>query len=372
MNLSNTEGPIVSLGLMSGTSLDGIDAAIIETDGEIISDIGPSLSIPYPDEFRARLKNAVERAAQSNNLRADAILIHELTSLHIICIKKLLDGEEEGGKWKLPQIIGFHGHTILHRPELGITQQIGDPVQMANETLIPVVSDFRTRDVKEGGQGAPLAPVYHTAMLRSKSRPVVIANIGGISNITWIGPDSDDVIAFDTGPGNGLMDAWVEQKTGKRFDEDGQLSARGKVDHSVLYTLLDHNYFKLKYPKSLDRSDFSIAALEGMSPSDGAATLLAFTVNSIVAGLKLCPEPPRVLYVTGGGRHNLTLMSQLRAACPCKVHPIEDEGWNGDIIEAQAFAFMAVRSLRKLPLTFSNTTGARNPLTGGILSCPDG
>lgn len=372
MNLSNMEGPIVSLGLMSGTSLDGIDAAVIETDGEIVTDIGPSLSIPYPDEFRAWLKAAVERAAQSNSLTADATLIRELTSLHIVCINKLLDGEEEGGKWKRPKIIGFHGHTTLHRPELRITQQIGDPIQMANETLIPVVSDFRTLDVKEGGQGAPLAPVFHASMLGSKSRPVVIVNIGGISNITWIGPDPNDVIAFDTGPGNGLMDAWIEQTTGKRFDEDGQLSAQGIVDQSVLDTLLDHSYFKLKYPKSLDRSDFSINALEGMSPSDGAATLLAFTVNSIVAGLKLCPNPPEALYVTGGGRHNLTLMSQLSVACPCQVHPIEDEGWNGDMIEAQAFAFMAVRSLRNLPLTFTNTTGARSPISGGKLSYPAG
>lgn len=370
MNLSESNGTVIALGLMSGTSLDGVDAALIETDGETVSDVGPSLSVPYPDDFRARLKQAVEEAARTDTLTTDASLIADLTSFHIDCVRALAAGDGAKGKWDSPQIIGFHGHTTLHRPAIRITQQIGDPDQLANETMIPVVANFRVHDVESGGQGAPLAPVFHASMLNSKLKPAAIINIGGVSNITWIGPGPDDLIAFDTGPGNGLMDAWVEEKTGKRFDDEGKLSRRGNVDSKVLGKLLEHQYFTLDYPKSLDRSDFSLQALSGMSPSDGAATLLAFTVRTIVAGLKQCPGLPSALYVTGGGRHNKTLMEQLNLASPCPVLPVEEEGWNGDMIEAQAFAFMAVRSMRGLPLTFTQTTGVNAALTGGSLTNP--
>lgn len=370
MNLSELNGPIIALGLMSGTSLDGVDAALIETDGEAVSDIGPSLSIPYPDDFRSRLKHAVEEAASTGTLTTDSSLIADLTSLHIDCVRALVACDGAKGKWESPQVIGFHGHTTLHRPAIRVTQQIGDPVQLANETLTPVVANFRVHDVESGGQGAPLAPVFHASMLREKPKPVAIINIGGISNITWIGAAPDDLIAFDTGPGNGLMDAWVEEKTGKRFDDEGKLSRLGQVDSIVLGKLLEHQYFTLNYPKSLDRSDFSLQALSGLSPTDGAATLLAFTVHTIVAGLKQCPDLPRALYVTGGGRHNKTLMEQLNLESPCPVLTVEEVGWNGDMIEAQAFAYLAVRSIRGLPLTFSQTTGVNVALTGGSLIKP--
>ncbi|NKB44371.1 MAG: anhydro-N-acetylmuramic acid kinase [Alphaproteobacteria bacterium] len=372
MNLSDSKEPVISLGLMSGTSLDGIDAALIETDGEAVSDVGPFLTVPYPDSFRERLKRAVEEAARANALTTDATLISDLTSLHLDCVRTLRASDGAKGKWSSPQIIGFHGHTTLHRPETRVTQQIGDPVQLATDAGIPVVADFRIFDVESGGQGAPLAPVFHASMLYSTSKPVAIVNVGGISNITWIGPNQDDLIAFDTGPGNGLMDAWVEEKFGIRFDEGGSLAAQGNIDSTVLGKLLDHRYFALDYPKSLDRSDFSLEALSGVNPSDGVATLLAFTVKTIVAGLDQCPKPPRALYVTGGGRHNKTLMQQLSAASPWSVYPIEDVGWNGDMVEAQAFAYMAVRSVRGLPLTYSKTTGVSRPLSGGTLSYPEG
>ena len=370
MNLSKPNETVIALGLMSGTSLDGVDAALIETDGKAVSDIGPFLSVRYPDDFRARLKQAVEEAARTDTLTTDASLIADFTSFHIDCAQTLVASDGKKGKWGSPQVIGFHGHTTLHRPATGVTQQIGDPVQLADETRVPVVANFRTHDVESGGQGAPLAPVFHASMLSSTPKPAAIVNIGGISNITWIGPGPDDLVAFDTGPGNGLMDAWVEEKTGERFDDGGKLSGQGNVDSKVLGKLLDNPYFTLDYPKSLDRSDFSLQALSGMKPSDGAATLLAFTVNTIVAGLRQCPGLPSVLYVTGGGRHNRTLMEQLNLASPCPVLPVEAEGWNGDMIEAQAFAYMAVRSLRGLPLTFTGTTGVSAALTGGSLTNP--
>jgi anhydro-N-acetylmuramic acid kinase len=370
MNLNDPTKPMVALGLMSGTSLDGIDAALLETDGETVLDIGPSLTIPYPDDFRRRLKKEVELASSTDQITTDTELITDLTSLHITSVQKLLSLETTFGKWSAPQVIGFHGHTTLHRPEHHITQQIGNPDQLANAIGVPVVADFRVRDVELGGQGAPLAPIFHASMFRSKSKPICVVNIGGISNITWIGKGCDELIAFDTGPGNGLLDAWVERMTGQRFDDKGKLSATGVANRDILSKLLSNPYFLRRAPKSLDRSDFSLELLEGLNASDGSATLISFTVETIIAGLYQCPSLPSALYVTGGGRHNDTLMKELTFSSPCPVHSIEQENWNGDMIEAQAFAFMAVRCVRDMPITFKGTTGTRIPLTGGVLVNP--
>jgi len=268
-------------------------------------------------------------------------------------------------------VIGFHGHTVLHRPEQKMTQQIGDPTKLANAIGVPVVCDFRSNDVVNGGQGAPLAPVYHAALLHAEDKPIAIVNIGGIANVTWLGNANHQVIAFDTGPGNGLMDAWVERCTGERFDNNGDLAAKGRINEEVLYQLLKNSYFKLGYPKSLDRSDFSIEPIFGLSPANGTATLCAFTAQSIVSSFSLCPEIPKRLYVTGGGRRNTTLMTELSTRSPCPVEEIDSIGVNGDDLEAQAFAFMAVRSVRGLPLSFKGTTGVIEPLTGGKFIEPD-
>ncbi|MDE0800583.1 MAG: anhydro-N-acetylmuramic acid kinase [Rhodospirillaceae bacterium] len=370
MNQSEARVPIISLGLMSGTSLDGIDAALLETDGERILDTGPFHTALYPDGFRERLRKAVEAAASKNELTDDQVLISDLTSLHCDCIDELLSTVPPDSKWASPSLVGFHGHTTLHRPEQGVTQQIGDPAQIATAFSIPVVSNFRAYDVEHGGQGAPLAPIYHAAMLKNDGKPVCVANIGGIANITWIGPEANDLVAFDTGPGNGLMDAWVEQTTGARFDDGGSLAAVGNVSASALGELLNLPYYALDYPKSLDRSDLSLKPILGLAPPDGLATLLAYTVKTILMGVNQCPSTPLALYVSGGGRHNRTLMARLAEESPCPVRAIEERGWNGDVVEAQAFAFMAVCSQLGLPITFTNTTGAATALTGGELTRP--
>lgn len=360
----------IVLGLMSGTSLDGVDAALLETNGLDVVEVGPFMSLSYDDEFRARLKAAVESAGIADAPTTDATLIRDITELHITAVQSLLGQSSVAGKWAHPTLIGFHGHTTLHRPNRRFTQQIGDAARLADALKIAVVSDLRTRDVEVGGQGAPLVPIYHSALCRPHEKPVAVVNIGGISNITWIGSDQNELIAFDTGTGNGLLDAWMEQETGKRFDEDGSLAAKGQVNEGVLNELIAHPYFTLAYPKSLDRSDFHLNVLAGLSPEDGAATLVAFAVSSIKHGLDQCPDPPLTLYVTGGGRHNKTMMAALTDACLCPVHPVEVLGWNGDAIEAQAFAYLAARSYVKLPITFPGTTGAVEPMTGGKLTLP--
>jgi anhydro-N-acetylmuramic acid kinase len=370
MNQSDAKAPIISLGLMSGTSLDGIDAALVETDGERILDTGPFHTVSYPDSFRGRLKSAVEAAASMNELTNDPELVSDLTSLHCDCIAELLATVPPDSKWVSPSLIGFHGHTTLHRPDQGVTQQIGDPMKIAKAFSIPVVSNFRAYDVEHGGQGAPLAPIYHASMMNTDSKPVCVVNIGGIGNITWIGTKVNDLVAFDTGPGNGLMDAWVEQTTGARFDKDGNLSAAGTVNLGILDELLSLPYYALDYPKSLDRSDLSLKPILDLTPADGAATLLAYTVRTILLGVNQCPATPLALYVSGGGRHNKTLMARLTDESPCPVHAIEGRGWNGDVVEAQAFAYMAVRSQLGLPITFTNTTGAATARTGGELTSP--
>lgn len=362
--------PAIVLGLMSGTSLDGIDAAMLETNGLNVVDVGPFMSTSYDDEFRVRLKAAVESASSTDAPITDTALIRDVTDLHIDAVQRLLGAKAASGKWANPTLIGFHGHTTLHRPNRRFTQQIGDAARLADALQIAVVSDLRMRDVEVGGQGAPLVPVYHSALCRSHEKPVSLVNIGGISNVTWIGSDQTDLVAFDTGTGNGLLDAWMEQETGKRFDEDGKLAAKGRVNEGVLRDLLANRYFDLPYPKSLDRSDFSLDLLAGLGAEDGAATLVAFAVSSITRGLDQCPSLPLALYVTGGGRHNKTMMAALKDACPYPVYPIEALGWNGDAIEAQAFAYLAARSCVNLPITFPDTTGAVEPMSGGKLTVP--
>ncbi len=363
---------VIALGFMSGTSLDGIDAALIKTDGVRVEAFGPALSVPYSQPFRRRLKTAVEAAAAADAECDDAGLVDELTDLHIALGRDLrgkLTGENQ--PWADIDVIGFHGHTVLHRPERRFTQQIGNPKALANAMGVPVVGQLRLNDVASGGHGAPLAPVYHAALYANGSEPVCIVNIGGISNLTWIGEGEADIIAFDTGPGNGLLDAWMERSTGQRYDEGGALSLQGTVDQAALDELMNNPYFTEPYPKSLDRSDLSIDAVAGLAPDEGAATLAAFTVETVLAGIRQCPAAPAAMYITGGGRHNQAIMNGLTERSPCPVSGVEQSGYNGDMIEAQAFAFMAVRSQRGLPISFPGTTGVPRPLTGGDLFLPD-
>lgn len=348
-----------ALGLMSGTSLDGVDAALVRTDGIRVLEFGPFRTEPYDDAFRERLRAVLGGKGDVAGVERD------LTEIHAAAVKALL---REAGR-KEADLIGFHGHTILHAPEARRTWQIGDGALLARQTGIDVVHDFRSADVAAGGEGAPLAPVYHAALAAALERPLAVLNIGGVANVTWIDgpPSAPDLIAFDTGPGNALVDDWVRRHDGRLYDADGALAAAGRVDAGALARLLDHDYFGRKPPKSLDRDAFSTAPVAKLSAPDGAATLTAFTAHAIARAVAHFPAPPRRWLVTGGGRHNRTLMAALAQALPGTVAPVEAARWNGDGLEAQAFAYLAVRSLRGLPLSFPGTTGVERPTAGGVL-----
>jgi anhydro-N-acetylmuramic acid kinase len=262
--------------------------------------------------------------------------------------------------------IGFHGHTILHRPETGRTWQIGDSALLARETGIDVVGDLRQADVAAGGQGAPLAPAYHGALAVPLEKPLAVVNIGGVANVTWIGRDGA-LLAFDTGPGNALIDDWVRRHTGAAADFDGRLAKNGSVDETVLAALLKHDYFNRPPPKSLDRDDFDAAPVAALSPADGAATLTAFTAAAVAQAKAVFPEPVVRWLICGGGRHNPALMAALAGRLGAPVAPIEQAGRDGDALEAQAFGYLAVRSLRGLPLSWPTTTGVPAPAPGGQL-----
>jgi anhydro-N-acetylmuramic acid kinase len=267
-------------------------------------------------------------------------------------------------------VIGFHGQTILHAPARGLTWQIGDAALLARRARTQVVHDFRSADVAAGGEGAPLVPLFHAALAASLPKPLLIVNIGGVANITFLGADGE-ILACDTGPGNGPLDDLLLRHTGRPFDEDGALAARGLVRQDHLALLMSHPYFSRPAPKSLDRLAFSALieqATSGLSAADGAATLAAFTVAAIAAAP--LPEPPQRILVCGGGRKNLHLMERLRKAVAMPVDPVEAVGWDGDALEAQCFGFLAVRSLRGLPLSLPSTTGVPAPMPGGRLARP--
>jgi anhydro-N-acetylmuramic acid kinase len=361
----DVEAATVAVGLMSGTSLDGIDAALIETDGDGLVTPIAFHSVPYSDDTRARLRDAMARALGMDRPAEDPAIdmaAGEVTQLHADAVRALLKQVD------LPcsgvGVIGFHGQTIAHRPDRGWTWQIGDGQALADDLNIVVVDDLRQADVAAGGQGAPLLPVYHRAMLRDEERPAAVLNLGGLGNITFIGGD-DVLVAFDTGPGNALIDDWVMTHTGARFDADGALAASGTVDATVLDAMVDQPWFDLAPPKSLDRADFSVQPARGLSAADGAATLTRFTVETVALALRLLPLRPTRLVVAGGGRRNATMMTWLAKACAVPVVPIEALGWNGDATEAEGFAYMAVRSLRGLPISFPGTTGVPRAITGG-------
>jgi anhydro-N-acetylmuramic acid kinase len=352
---------VLALGLMSGTSLDGIDAALIETDGETVSATGGFRSETYDQGFRERLRQILGR--ESADPEVDAVE-RELTLKHATAVKELL--QQQGLTAAQVHCIGFHGHTILHRPETGRTWQIGDSALLARETGIDVVGDLRQADVAAGGQGAPLAPAYHGALAVPLEKPLAVVNIGGVANVTWIGRDGA-LLAFDTGPGNALIDDWVRRHTGAAADFDGRLAKNGSVDETVLAALLKHDYFNRPPPKSLDRDDFDAAPVAALSPADGAATLTAFTAAAVAQAKAVFPEPVVRWLICGGGRHNPALMAALAGRLGAPVAPIEQAGRDGDALEAQAFGYLAVRSLRGLPLSWPTTTGVPAPAPGGQL-----
>jgi len=355
------------IGLMSGTSLDGVDAALLESDGEAVARPGPGLTVPYDSETRALLRAALEEARAVAQGAPVPQSIREaeqrLTEVHAEAVKALLAKAGIGARDVA--LIGFHGQTILHRPERHWTWQIGDGALLARLTGIDVINDFRSADVKAGGQGAPLMPLYHAVMAREAglAEPVVVVNIGGVAQVTYI--KGDLVLAFDTGPGNAPIDDWMHRHSGRPVDEDGAFAATGKVNDDALDKMLTNAFFERVPPKSLDRMDFGMKAVEGLSPADGAATLTAFTAASLARAREHFPDPAATWIVSGGGRHNQTLMAMLKARVNAPVLKAEDADWDGDVLEAQGFAYLAMRSKKGLPLSLPTTTGVKQPMTGG-------
>lgn len=360
-----------SIGLMSGTSMDGIDVALLENDGEgYVRPLGGE-SFPYLDEDRTLIAKALDeaRSMQSREERLGVLARAEalITQRHVEAVQSFMNRLGIGRSDI--RVVGFHGQTILHRPEKHLTVQLGDGGVMASHLGVDVVFDFRASDVEAGGEGAPFVPVYHKALVQNAGLelPVVVVNIGGVGNVTWIGRN-DEILAFDTGPGNALIDDWVSRCSGKAFDEGGELSMSGQLNEDALAALLDNAYFKAPPPKSLDRNDFSLEAVQGLTVEDGAATLARFTAETIAAAAVFMPEVPKQWIVCGGGVKNGAIMQGLGELCGGEVISADKLGWNTDLIEAEAFAYLAVRSLKGLPLTFPGTTGVPAPQGGGRLA----
>lgn len=361
-----------AIGLMSGTSLDGIDAAIVDTDGVNVAMPGPAIAMPYHPWTRAMLHEALAAASEvtPGTPMPSAILKAErlVTDAHMDAVRKLL--AEARLQPSDVACVGFHGQTILHRPAERRTWQIGDGKALADAVGIPVVNEFRLADVAAGGQGAPFVPLYHQVLTRQMDLPVAVVNIGGVANVTYAGAGGE-LTAFDTGPGNAALDDWALKHTGEAIDRDGKLAAAGRVDPGVLEFMLDHPMFLQPPPKSLDRFDFPMAAVEGLSPEDGAATLAAFTAAAISRAQEHLPGVPKEWIICGGGRHNPVVMRELRARLKQPVITAEDAGWRGDFLEAEAFAYLAVRSMKRLPLSLPSTTGVPYAMPGGRIHHPE-
>jgi anhydro-N-acetylmuramic acid kinase len=365
------------LGFMTGTSLDAVDMAVLETDGEAISAFGPAGERKLSDSTRDIMLEATQQAlvwprgAPAPEIFAQAAAAG--AEEHFAAAEEFLVANSL--KWSEIDLIGMHGQTVLHeRPQAGRpgrTVQLGDAGLLARRSGVPVAHDFRTADVAAGGEGAPLAPIYHLARARASrlEPPLAVLNIGGLANVTfWSG--GDEIAAFDTGPGNGMIDLLVQARRAGRFDDRGRYASAGRVDEEVLAGLLGHAYFAAPPPKSLDRFDFSLQTLEPLQLEDAAATLVAFMAEAVRLGFEMMGERPTEVVVTGGGRHNPQIMQALAARLPVPVKTAEDHGWRGDSIEAEAFAYLAARTARGLPISFPTTTGAPKPMTGGTIVRP--
>lgn len=365
---------LTAVGLMSGTSLDGVDVALIETDGKRVKSFGPSGYRAYTDQERGLLRQALTEAVHLSQRDARPGILREaeraVTIAHAEAVASFT-AQHRITRENI-DIVGFHGQTVLHRPAQKMTVQIGDAAALARAIHIPVMHDFRAADVEAGGQGAPFVPVYHRALAQALGRegPIVVVNIGGVSNITYI-DGTDVLIACDTGPGNALLDDYMFRKLGQPFDCEGRMAAQGMVDLPWLMRALEHPFFTLPPPKSLDRNDFASLVLREMPPADGAATLTAFTAEAIARIVPLLPKEPKSWIVAGGGARNFTMLRMLRERlAPATVESADALGWSADAIEAQAFGFLAARGLKGLPLSYPATTGVPIPMTGGVIARP--
>ncbi|MBD0416661.1 anhydro-N-acetylmuramic acid kinase [Oryzicola mucosus] len=371
---------VTAIGLMSGTSMDGIDLAIMRTDGVSVIETGPSHFVAYDAAFRRRIEASLE-TAKSVVVRTDrpgglAEIERDITLRHADAVKAFMNALPP--EWREVDLIGFHGQTVLHRPHLGVTVQLGDGALLAGETGIPVIYDMRANDMAHGGQGAPLVPAYHAALARSLPAPhaglfpVVFVNIGGISNVTYV-PETGEPLAFDSGPGNALIDQWVDREGGIPYDAGGAIASEGGVVEQVVDRYLHKPFFRRPGPKSLDRNDFTLAEVEGLELADGARTLAAVSARAIAVSANQMPLAPKLWIICGGGRKNPHIvgdLSEIAQRSGAEVIVAEDAGLDGDATEAEAWAYLAVRSQKALPLTFPGTTGCREAVSGGVLASP--
>jgi anhydro-N-acetylmuramic acid kinase len=365
-----------AIGLMSGTSLDGVDVALIDTDGEGAVRFGPTSYRAYSEEERRLLQDALKQAASLTERgqrpgvlsKAEAFVTDTHAELvrEFLRIYRIAPGDVA--------VAGFHGQTVLHKPQMRLTVQIGDGAALAKKIGIAVAHDFRAADVAAGGQGAPLVPVFHRAIVEGLGRPgpVAVLNLGGVANVTYVEAGRDPV-ACDVGPGNALIDDFMRARADKALDRDGEEAAKGRVDEHFVEHILEHPFFTTPCPKSLDRNDFAFAGLNlpTFSVEDGAATLTALTAAAVARVVPHLPKPPRTWIVAGGGAHNPTLMKMLaKRLAPASVETAGAAGWSADALEAQAFAYLAVRVMRKLPITFPETTGVPRAMAGGSIAKP--
>lgn len=359
-------GTVRALGAMSGTSLDGVDVAVIDTDGHAVFGFGETQYRPYSDDERAVLHGALGQW-------------HDEVGGDVVALIEDVHAQAMSG-FEGIELAGFHGQTLAHDPGGRGTHQAGDGQRLADRIGVPVVWDFRSADVRLGGQGAPLAPFYHLALAKwvKADAPIAFLNLGGVGNLTWVdpskpAPESDGaLLAFDTGPANAPINDLIQQRLGQPFDREGKLAARGTVVTGALELFLDDPYFYKIPPKSLDRNAFDqmFDLVRELGDADAAATMTAMAASAVMRAMEHCPTPPSTVLVCGGGRKNLTMMAMLHAGLDCPVRAVEDVGLDGDMIEAQAFAYLAVRVAKGLPTSCASTTGVRAAVGGGTLSRP--
>ncbi|WP_432449838.1 anhydro-N-acetylmuramic acid kinase [Aliiroseovarius marinus] len=372
MKRTHKNGPVWALGMMSGTSLDGVDGAFVKTDGTAIAAFGPCGFQPYSDEQRARLRAALGCWHGDPKVAPAADIVEEV---HAGLAARMMTDQP-------PAYLGFHGQTFAHDPRGRGTHQAGDGQLLAEALQTPVVWDFRSADVEMGGEGAPLAPFFHHACARfiGAKAPLAVLNLGGVGNITWVDPgieppeDPAACLAFDTGPANAPVNDLMQARRGVALDEGGALALTGTADEKIVEDFLSHAYFLRIPPKSLDRDQFPdlTTAVADLGDADAARTLVACAAAAVARGMEHCPSPPSRVLVTGGGRHNAAMMEELRARLSVPVEDIDDTGLNGDMLEAQAFAYLAVRVARGLPTSSPTTTGVAAAVGGGVVSKPDG
>lgn len=364
--METTLRPLWAIGLRSDTAITGVEAALIQTDGVDIFDFAGAISNPYSAELRSEIVSVLGEKGQLDTIRLKQVE-EKVTQHHIEAVQMLLDKTK-----KEPShidVIGFPGHTVLHRPSQKLSIQIGNAQEMLQAFHVPVVNRFYQTDLASNGQGSPLFPSFYDAMTRALEKPLAVLTIGGLSSLTYIGLNGE-LIAFDVGPGNLLIDEWMQRRLGAEMDFDGLWAAKGNVDERLLCKLMNHPYLKKKPPKSLDRDEFNTLMndVEGSSVADGAATLTAFTCEALrQAVLDFLPEMPVLFIISGGGAKNPSIIKHLKQRLNGRVMTADELGWNPTALEAQGFAFLAVRSLFGLPFTFPSTTGVEAPLPGGTL-----